>query len=194
MAAVAEANKSKLVTDVVAEIQALKKKQDAVILAHYSQAPDIQDIAVGTNDHGTPIYLRDVGRVQLGPDIRRGVSELDGVGDGGDRRLGRAVALRRFHPRRDGPSVLVPDVLGEGAVAPGRFEPAKHLPEAVAAGFGAIELNLYFGRKHFDHEDARAVTELRRVAGDFDGGRFQCADPLCTPLGEPAGVDNFVGG
>ncbi|MDA8242106.1 MAG: CusA/CzcA family heavy metal efflux RND transporter [Nitrospiraceae bacterium] len=42
---------------------------------------DIEDIVVGTNGNGTPIYVRDVGRVQLGPDIRRGVAELDGKGE-----------------------------------------------------------------------------------------------------------------
>lgn len=42
---------------------------------------DIQNIAVGTNGAGTPIYLRDVATVQLGPEIRRGVAELDGKGE-----------------------------------------------------------------------------------------------------------------
>src|SRR5512137_2768848 len=39
---------------------------------------DIEDIAVGTNSAGTPIYLKNVATVQLGPEIRRGVAELDG--------------------------------------------------------------------------------------------------------------------
>ncbi len=30
---------------------------------------------------GTPIYLKDVARVQLGPEIRRGLAELDGKGE-----------------------------------------------------------------------------------------------------------------
>ncbi len=42
---------------------------------------DLEDIAVGTDDSGTPVYLRDVGHVQLGPEIRRGVAELDGKGE-----------------------------------------------------------------------------------------------------------------
>jgi Cu/Ag efflux pump CusA len=33
---------------------------------------DIEKIAVGTNEKGTPILLRDIGQVQLGPEIRRG--------------------------------------------------------------------------------------------------------------------------
>lgn len=42
---------------------------------------DIEDIAVGTNGAGTPIFLRDVAHVQLGPDIRRGLVDLDGRGE-----------------------------------------------------------------------------------------------------------------
>src|SRR5437764_5196533 len=39
---------------------------------------DIEEIAVGTDGNGTPIRVRDIGRVQLGPDLRRGLAELDG--------------------------------------------------------------------------------------------------------------------
>ncbi|MBP1734837.1 MAG: silA [Deltaproteobacteria bacterium] len=42
---------------------------------------DLEDIAVGTNAGGTPIYLKDIARIQLGPEIRRGVAELDGRGE-----------------------------------------------------------------------------------------------------------------
>ena len=42
---------------------------------------DIEDIAVGTNGVGTPVFLRDVAHVQLGPEIRRGLADLDGKGE-----------------------------------------------------------------------------------------------------------------
>jgi Cu(I)/Ag(I) efflux system membrane protein CusA/SilA len=42
---------------------------------------DIERIAVGVNAHGTPILLRDVAVVRLGPDMRRGLVELDGQGE-----------------------------------------------------------------------------------------------------------------
>ncbi|MFH1490024.1 MAG: CusA/CzcA family heavy metal efflux RND transporter [Pseudomonadota bacterium] len=42
---------------------------------------DIRNIALGTNQKGTPILLRDVGEVALGPEIRRGIVELDGRGE-----------------------------------------------------------------------------------------------------------------
>ncbi|PKN63053.1 MAG: CusA/CzcA family heavy metal efflux RND transporter [Deltaproteobacteria bacterium HGW-Deltaproteobacteria-15] len=42
---------------------------------------DIEKIAVGTNERGTPILLRDIAGVALGPEIRRGIVELDGRGE-----------------------------------------------------------------------------------------------------------------
>jgi len=42
---------------------------------------DLESIAVGATPGGTPIYLKDVARVQLGPEIRRGLAELDGRGE-----------------------------------------------------------------------------------------------------------------
>ncbi len=42
---------------------------------------DVERIAVATGQGGTPVMVRDVGRVSLGPDIRRGVADLDGMGD-----------------------------------------------------------------------------------------------------------------
>ncbi len=42
---------------------------------------DLENIAVGANPGGTPIFLKDLARVQLGPEIRRGLAELDGRGE-----------------------------------------------------------------------------------------------------------------
>ena len=42
---------------------------------------DLEDIAVGTNSAGTPVYLKDIAVIKLGPEIRRGVAELDGKGE-----------------------------------------------------------------------------------------------------------------
>jgi copper/silver efflux system protein len=42
---------------------------------------DLDSVVVGNNPAGTPILLKDVARVQLGPDIRRGVADLDGKGE-----------------------------------------------------------------------------------------------------------------
>ncbi len=42
---------------------------------------DIDNIPVGAGISGTPVYLKDIARVQLGPEIRRGLAELDGKGE-----------------------------------------------------------------------------------------------------------------
>jgi Cu(I)/Ag(I) efflux system membrane protein CusA/SilA len=39
---------------------------------------DIELIAVDTAANGTPVLLRDIGRVQIGPEMRRVVTDLDG--------------------------------------------------------------------------------------------------------------------
>ena len=38
------------------------------------------------------------------------------------------------------------------------------------------------------NDAVRIVDPVTRQVEDFDGGRFTCSDPLCLPLGEPAGV------
>jgi Cu(I)/Ag(I) efflux system membrane protein CusA/SilA len=42
---------------------------------------DLEEIAVGAGGAGTPVYLKDVARIQLGPEIRRGLADLDGRGE-----------------------------------------------------------------------------------------------------------------
>jgi copper/silver efflux system protein len=42
---------------------------------------DLRNIPLGVNDQGTPILLKDVAQVRLGPEIRRGVAELNGEGE-----------------------------------------------------------------------------------------------------------------
>ena len=42
---------------------------------------DIEDLPVGTDGKGTPILVRNVADVALGPDMRRGVAELNGEGE-----------------------------------------------------------------------------------------------------------------
>jgi Cu(I)/Ag(I) efflux system membrane protein CusA/SilA len=42
---------------------------------------DIRDIVVMTTPGGTPILVRDLAEVRLGPEMRRGVAELDGKGE-----------------------------------------------------------------------------------------------------------------
>ncbi|UCC68593.1 MAG: efflux RND transporter permease subunit [Armatimonadota bacterium] len=42
---------------------------------------DLEMIPLGTDGRGTPILLRDVATIQEGPDIRRGIADLDGEGE-----------------------------------------------------------------------------------------------------------------
>ncbi|MBT8129655.1 MAG: efflux RND transporter permease subunit, partial [Gammaproteobacteria bacterium] len=42
---------------------------------------DLRNIPLGVNDQGTPILLKDIAQVRLGPQMRRGVAELDGEGE-----------------------------------------------------------------------------------------------------------------
>ncbi len=42
---------------------------------------DFEDIVVSASETGTPIRIKDIGQVVLGPGLRRGVADLDGIGD-----------------------------------------------------------------------------------------------------------------
>ena len=46
-----------------------------------SKPEDLEKVVLRVNEQGTPVLLRDVARVQLGPDMRRGAAELDGLGE-----------------------------------------------------------------------------------------------------------------
>jgi len=43
--------------------------------------PDLESIPLGVDAHGTPILIRDVAHVHLGPELRRGIAELNGEGE-----------------------------------------------------------------------------------------------------------------
>jgi copper/silver efflux system protein len=42
---------------------------------------DFESIVVSASESGTPIRIRDIGQVVVGPDLRRGLSDLDGTGE-----------------------------------------------------------------------------------------------------------------
>ncbi len=49
---------------------------------YIKKVSDVENIVVGTSKQGgTPILVRNLGTVTLGPDIRRGLADLDGEGD-----------------------------------------------------------------------------------------------------------------
>jgi Cu(I)/Ag(I) efflux system membrane protein CusA/SilA len=51
---------------------------------------DFRDVPVGLGAGGTPILLGEVARIQIGPEIRRGISELDGNGEA----VGGVIVMR----------------------------------------------------------------------------------------------------
>ena len=48
---------------------------------YIKSSQDIEEIVVTASENGTPIRIKDLGEVALGPDIRRGVADLGGKGD-----------------------------------------------------------------------------------------------------------------
>ncbi len=42
---------------------------------------DLEEVVLKLSDNGVPVRVRDVGRVTLGPDLRRGVADLNGQGE-----------------------------------------------------------------------------------------------------------------
>ncbi len=51
---------------------------------------DFRSVPVGLGANGTPVLLGDVARIQIGPEIRRGISELDGKGEA----VGGVIVMR----------------------------------------------------------------------------------------------------
>jgi Cu(I)/Ag(I) efflux system membrane protein CusA/SilA len=48
----------------------------------YIKSPqDLENTVIGTDNAGTPILIKNVANVVLGPDMRRGIADLDGEGD-----------------------------------------------------------------------------------------------------------------
>ncbi|RPI29535.1 MAG: efflux RND transporter permease subunit [Acidobacteria bacterium] len=50
-------------------------------LGYARSISDLENIVLVASDTGTPIRVRDIGQVVQGPDLRRGVADLDGTGD-----------------------------------------------------------------------------------------------------------------
>ena len=48
---------------------------------YIDELDDLKNIPLGVNEQGTPILLKDVAQVRLGPQLRRGIAELDGEGE-----------------------------------------------------------------------------------------------------------------
>lgn len=60
-------------------------------LGYIQSIDDLNSIPVAVDDNGTPIRLKDVAHVQIGPELRRGVVELNGEGE-----VAGGVVIMRF--------------------------------------------------------------------------------------------------
>ena len=79
----------------------LMEQADAEFLIRgkgYIKSPkDLEDIVVGADMRGTPIYLRNLGTVQLGGAIRRGMLDMNGEGEA----VGGIVVMRYGENAKD---------------------------------------------------------------------------------------------
>jgi Cu(I)/Ag(I) efflux system membrane protein CusA/SilA len=86
MAAIQNAN-----NDVGAMVMELSDREYMVRgLGYLKSIGDIEEVVVGATTSGTPIRVAELGRVTIGPAVRRGVADLDGRGDA----VGGIVVMR----------------------------------------------------------------------------------------------------
>ena len=58
---------------------------------------DLEQIVLKTDQQGTPVLLRDVATVAMGPEMRRGIADLDGTGEA----VGGIIVMRHAENARD---------------------------------------------------------------------------------------------
>ncbi|MFZ5623324.1 MAG: efflux RND transporter permease subunit [Gemmatimonadota bacterium] len=86
MAAIQNAN-----SDVGAMVVELSEREYMVRgLGYLKSLADIENVVVGASPRGTPIRVAELGRVSVGPAVRRGIADLDGRGDA----VGGIVVMR----------------------------------------------------------------------------------------------------
>ncbi|MDA1080752.1 MAG: CusA/CzcA family heavy metal efflux RND transporter [Gemmatimonadetes bacterium] len=86
MSAIQNAN-----SDIGAMVMELSEREYMVRgLGYLESIGDIENVVVGATAAGTPIRVADLGRVSIGPAVRRGIADLDGRGDA----VGGIVVMR----------------------------------------------------------------------------------------------------
>ncbi len=77
--------------DVGAMVMELAEREYMVRgLGYLKSVADIENVVVGATSAGTPIRVAELGRVSVGPAVRRGIADLDGRGDA----VGGIVVMR----------------------------------------------------------------------------------------------------
>ncbi len=59
-------------------------------LGYLKSVSDLEHVVVSTDKRGTPVLIKDVARVEIGPELRRGLAELDGKGEA----VGGVIVMR----------------------------------------------------------------------------------------------------
>ena len=92
-------------------------------LGYIKSLEDLNKIAVGVDRNGTPILLKDIATVQYGPEIRRGLAELEWPGRNGRRHRGGPLRRQRAagHPGRQDEAGAVEAGAARGRPDPGRL-------------------------------------------------------------------------
>ncbi|MEE8580001.1 MAG: CusA/CzcA family heavy metal efflux RND transporter, partial [Myxococcota bacterium] len=108
-------------------------------LGYIRNLEDLRQIVVGTDGAGTPVLLRDIAHIHRGPELRRGLAELDGQGE-----VVGGVVVMRF---------------GENALETIRNTKAK-LAELAAGLPEGVEIIPVYDRSGLIE---RAVQNLRRT-------------------------------
>ncbi|MBT3366217.1 MAG: efflux RND transporter permease subunit, partial [Nitrospina sp.] len=60
-------------------------------LGYIKNLEDLKNISLGVDEKGTPVLVRDIARVRLGPELRRGIVDLNGEGE-----VVGGVVIQRF--------------------------------------------------------------------------------------------------
>lgn len=77
--------------EVGASVVEMAEAEYVVRASGYIQSEaDLASIPLGVNENGTPLRLKDVAEINLGPQMRRGIAELDGEGE----TVGGVVVMR----------------------------------------------------------------------------------------------------
>ena len=118
-------------------------------LGYIQSLDDIRKIALGTDDRGMPILLRDVAQVRMGPEMRRGIAELDGEGEA----VGGIVVVRHGADTRQ----VIRDVKARLA------EVEAGLPDGVEVRVAYDRTGLIEGGHRQPDGQPRAATGHRRA-------------------------------
>ena len=84
---------------------------------------DLEQVVLKTDNLGTPVLLRDVARIERGPEIRRGVADLDGRGDV----VGGIIVMRHSENADKVIKRVKDEAAGAGTFAPQGREDHQHL-------------------------------------------------------------------